>query len=126
MCFVRMHGCGCVGIWVHGCSLLPRTSFHFEVRMEVGTGLKTSVGVGIDVCVGVVSVYMTEKTTPTSSGHRYDLLHWKFSAHLFKLAIQNEYLICISQLRAQGSCISCRRISIQFFPLRYRFMQQME
>ena len=70
------------------CSLLPRTSFHFEVRMELGTGLKTSVGVGIDVstCVVVVSVYMTEKTTPTSSRHRYDL-HWKFSAHLIKLAI---------------------------------------
>ena len=113
-----------VGVLVSGCgcSLIPRTSFHFEVRMELGTGLKTSVGVGIDVCtcVGVcacvravcvracvrcvcvcacgvcacvracvrahawcvcapdsfVSVYMTEKTTPTSSGHRYDLLHW--------------------------------------------------
>ena len=74
-----------VGVLVSscGCSLLPRTSFHYEVRMELRTGLKTSVGVGIDVsaCVGVVSVYMTEKTTPTSSGHRYDLLHWKFSSN---------------------------------------------
>ena len=33
-----------------GCSLLPRTSFHFEVRMELRSGLKTSVGVDIDVC----------------------------------------------------------------------------
>ena len=74
-----------VGVLVSscGCSLLPRTSFHFEVSMELGTVLKTSVGVGIDVstCVGVVSVYMTEKTTPTSSGHRYDLLHWS-SVHI--------------------------------------------
>ena len=56
-----------------GCSLVPRTCFHFEVRMELGTGLKTSVGVGTDVCACAwvfVSVYMTEKTTPTSSGHR--------------------------------------------------------
>ena len=36
-----------VGVLVSscGCSLLPRTSFHFEVRMELGTGLKTSIGV---------------------------------------------------------------------------------
>ena len=90
-----LYTCKDVGVWVSGCgcSLLPRTSFHFEVRMELGSGLKASVGVGIDVCtcVGVVSVYTTEKTTPTSSGHRYDLLHWKCSAHLFKLAIQSEY-----------------------------------
>ena len=39
---------------VTGCgySLLPRTSFHFEVRMELRTGLKISVGVGI-VCAHV-------------------------------------------------------------------------
>ena len=47
-----------VGVLVSGCgcSLLPRTSFHFEVRMDLGTGLKTSVGVGIDVstCVWVL------------------------------------------------------------------------
>ena len=68
-----LYTCMDVGVLVSGCgcSLLPSPHFHFEVRMELGTGLKTSVGVGIDVCTCAwvfVSVYMTEKTTPTSSG----------------------------------------------------------
>ena len=44
-----------VGVLVSGCgcSHLPRTSFHFEVRMKLGTRLKTSVGEGIDVCMCV-------------------------------------------------------------------------
>ena len=53
-----LYACIVVGVLVSscGCSLLPRTSFHFEVRMELRTGLKTSVGVGIDVstCVWVL------------------------------------------------------------------------
>ena len=84
-----------VGVLVSrcGCSLLPSPHFHFEVRMELGTGLKTSVGVGIDVCTcaWVLCLCTRQKTTPSFSGLRYDLLHWKFSANLFKLAIQNEY-----------------------------------
>ena len=56
-----LYACIVVGVLVSGCgcSLVPRTSFLFEVRIELGTGLKTSVGVGIDVytCVWVLCSY---------------------------------------------------------------------
>ena len=50
-----LYACMDVGVLVSGCgcSLIPRASFHFEVRMELRTGLKTSVGVGMDVCTCV-------------------------------------------------------------------------
>ena len=53
--------CWCLGVDVAFYSALL---FHFEVRMELGTGLEASVGVGIDVCTCVwvfVSMYVHDR-----------------------------------------------------------------